>query len=135
MSNVVVNWFGNQVKAVINRRAQQAVEALAYDVRENARQNLDEADHNDTHFLRNSIYVSTPNGTSPIPPSGMYTSTKGNGQVRRDNAEIVAVDKGAFVGAAASYALYVELMDSFLFRAIEETRGAADKVLTGLYIE
>ena len=133
MSNVV-NWFGDQVNKIIYRQAQKAVEALAYDVRENARKNLDEGDHNDTYFLRNSVYVATPNGHSPIHPDGTYTSTKGNGQVRRESGEIVTVSKGAFVGAAASYALYVELEDPFLFRAIEETRGAADKVLTGLYI-
>lgn len=134
MANAIVNWFGNQVNQIINRQAQKAVEALAYDVRENARQNLDESDHNDTYFLRNSIYVSTPHGTTPIHPDGMYTSTKGNGQVRRESGEIVTVGEGAFVGAAASYALYVELEDPFLYRAIEETRGAADKVLTGLYV-
>lgn len=133
MANVVVNWFADKANNLIHARAQKAIEALAYDVRERARQNLDAGDHNDTYFLRNSIYVATPNGHSPIHPDGTYTSTKGNGQVRRENGEIVTVGRGAFVGAAASYALEVELMDPFLFPAIEETAGASDKVLTGLY--
>jgi hypothetical protein len=133
MANAVVNWFADKAYSLVNQRAQKAVEALAYDVRERARQNLVEGDHIDTHFLYNSVYVSTPHGTTPIHPAGIYTSTKGNGQVRRDNGEIVRVGRGAFVGVAASYALYVELEDPFLFRAIEETAGASDKVLTGLY--
>lgn len=135
MANVVVNWFADKAYLLIHQRAQKAIEALAYDVRDNARKNLEEGDHIDTHFLYNSVYVATPNGTSPIHPSGEYTSTKTGATVRRDNGEIATVSRGAFVGAAASYALYVELADPFLFRAIEETRGAADKVLTGLYVD
>lgn len=134
MANATVRWFADAAHNFVHQRAQKAIEALAYDVRDNARKNLEEGDHIDTHFLYNSVYVATPNGHSPIHPSGTYTSTKGNGQVRRDNGEIVSVGRGAFVGAAASYALYVELDDPFLFRAIEETRGAADKVLSGLYV-
>ena len=135
MAYTKVQWFGDKVHNIINKRAQKAIEALAYDVRENARQNLQAGDHIDTRFLYNSIYEATPNGPTPIHPSGEYTSTKGNGTVRRDNGEIVTVGRGAFVGAAASYAAYVEMVDPFLYPAIEQTRGAADKVLTGLYIE
>jgi Bacteriophage protein of unknown function (DUF646). len=133
MAANVVRWFGDQVKQLVNRQAQKGVEALAYDVRENARQNLERSGHIDTKFLYNSIYVATPKGTSPIPPSGEYTSLKTGDQVRRNAAEPVQVNEGAFVGAAADYAVYVELADPFLFPALEETRGAADKVLTGLY--
>jgi hypothetical protein len=135
MANVIVNWFADVAYNFVNQRAQKAVEALAYDVRDNARKNLQEGDHIDTHFLYNSVYVATPSGHSPIHPSGEYTSTKGNGTVRRDNGEIATVSRGAFVGAAASYALFVELEDPFLYRAIEQTAGAADKVLTGLYVD
>lgn len=134
MANVVVNWFADKANNLIHARAQRAIEALAYDVRERARQNLEEGGHIDTHFLYNSIYVATPNGHSPIHPSGDYTNRDGE-TVRRENGEIVTVGRGAFVGAAASYALYVELEDPFLFPAIEETAGAADKVLTGLYVD
>lgn len=130
-----VKWFADKVHLVINKRAQTVIEDLAYEVRDNARKILEEDDHIDTRFLYNSIYVSTPNGSSPIHPSGTYTSTKGNGQVRRENGPIVNVSRGAFVGAAADYAIYVELQDSFIYRALEETRGAASKVLTGIYVE
>lgn len=134
MANVIVNWFADAAYNLIHQRAQKGIEALAYDVRENARQNLEAGDHIDTKFLYNSIYVATPNGTSPIHPSGEYTNKLGE-TVRRDNGEIVSVSRGAFVGAAASYALHVELQDPFLYPAIEQTRDAADKVLTGLYID
>lgn len=133
MAKVVVKWFANQVKQFVNREAQRGVEALAFDVRERARRNLENGGHIDTKFLYNSVYVSTPKGTSPIPPSGTYASLKGHGQVRREAAEPVTVSQGAFVGAAADYAVFVEIADPFLFPAIEETRGAADSVLTGLY--
>lgn len=130
----VVQWFGDQAYKVFRQREQKLVETLAYDVRERARRILEADGHIDTRFLFNSVYVSTPNGTSPIHPSGMYTDREGK-QVRRDNGEIVTVNRGAFVGAAASHAIYVELMDSFLYRALEETKGAADSVLTGIYVD
>lgn len=130
----VVQWFGDAAYRVFNRRTQKAVETLAYDVRERARRNLEADGHIDTRFLYNSIYASTPNGTSPIHPSGIYTDKRGQ-SVRRDNGEIIAVRRGAAVGAAAAYAIYVELMDSFLYRALEETKGASDSVLSGLYVD
>lgn len=130
----VVQWFGDQAYRVFKQRTQKVAETLAYDVREKARRNLEEDGHIDTRFLYNSVYVATPNGTSPIHPPGMYTDRRGE-SVRRDNGEIVSVRRGAFVGAAAAYAIYVELMDSFLYRALEETKGAADSVLTGLYVD
>lgn len=130
---ISVRWFGEQVKKFVLNEAQRGVEALAYDVRERARRNLEQGDHIDTKFLYNSVYVATPKGTSPIPPNGTYTSLKGNGQVRRESGEIIRVSKGAAVGAAAEYAVYVEMRDPFLWPAIEETAGASDKVLAGLY--
>ena len=97
--NVVVQWLGHQAYRLFNRRTQRAVESLAYDVRENARRNLEGDGHIDTRFLYNSIYASTPNGTSPIHPSGVYTDKRGQ-SVRRDNGEIITVSRGAAVGAA-----------------------------------
>ena len=139
---MAVKWYGNQVKRMIEQETQRGAEALAYEIREHARRNLEEAGHVDTGFLKSGIYVATPEGTTPIPPDGTYTSTKGNGQVRRENGEIVqvsegaslgAVRTGAIVGAAADYALYIELEDPFLFPAAEQTAGNADRILQALY--
>lgn len=134
MAKAIVNWFGDQVAKVYKSKAQKGVETIAYEVRHRARQNLRNGGHIDTRFLYDGVYVATPTTTTPIPPNGTYTSLKGNGQVRRQNGEVVQVRDGAFVGAAASYAVFVEILDPFLWPAVEEMKGApAEKLMTGLF--
>src|SRR5690606_25193752 len=106
MAKFRMNWAPQALRRVVNRRAQQGTEELAYAIREKARRNLEANGQVDTKFLYNSVYVATPNGTSPIPPSGEYRSLKGNGIVRREAGPVVQVEEGAFVGAAADYAVY-----------------------------
>lgn len=66
----------------------------------------------DTGFLRSSIYASTPKGNSYSPDGG-----------RRPGAQAappVSVGKNeAAIGAAAEYAVFVEMRINFLYRALE----------------
>lgn len=134
MANFKLTWAPKIVRKFVNRRAQAGIEEVAYAVREQARRNLEENNQIDTKFLYNSIYVATPNGTSPIHPDGEYRSLKGNGVVRRESGAIVSVDEGAFVGAAASYAIFPEMNQPYLFPALESVAGAqAEGLLTALY--
>jgi len=129
----VVRWFGDKVKKLVNSSAQKGVEDIAFEIRERARNNLQAGGHIDTKFLYNSIYVATPTTTSPLPPPGIYTSLKGHGQVRRALGEVPQVSKGAVVGAAADYAVFVEISDPFLWPAVEEMRGQpAENLMIGL---
>jgi hypothetical protein len=129
-----LNWAPLAVRRMVNRRAQQGVEAIAYRVRDKARRNLEANGQIDTKFLYNSIYVSTPNGTSPLPPSGEYRSLKGHGIVRRNTGAVAEVDEGAFVGAAADYAIYPEMDQPYLYPALEEVAGReAEMLLSALY--
>lgn len=129
-----VRWYP-QVSKQISNQAQKAVEAIADEVLVNARHNLEAGDHLDTHFLWQSGYTSKPSGTSSIAPDGVYNSTKGNGAQERVAAQPIRVGQGAGVGFAASYALSVELAYSFLFQAIEQTKGAVGKIVSGLAIK
>jgi hypothetical protein len=131
-------WFTERFERLVDRRLQQMTEAVAYDVRARARRILEEDGHIDTKFLYNSVYVSTPGHTSPLPPSGEYRSLKTGEIVRRTAQEPVMVSRGAVVGAAAEHAIWVELMDwdSFLFRALSEVKGReAARIMTSLRIE
>jgi len=118
-----VRWFGDRVRQLVENRAQIALEDIAFAVREEARQNIDENGQVDTRFLRNSVYVATPKQITPIPPSGTYTSLKGSGQVRREAVQPDRPSSGATVGVAAVYAIYPELRDSYLFKALNQVQN------------
>jgi hypothetical protein len=135
MANTTVRWYPQEANRTVRAQAQKAVEQLADNVLKEARGQLEDTGRVDTHFLWQSGYTSKPSGTSPIAPSGVYSSTKGRGASERVAATPVSVHQGAGVGFAASYALEVELRYSFLFRAIELTKGAVGRVLSGLSIK
>ena len=127
-----IKWLDKQFRRLVDRGKQQACEALAYEGRERARQILQEDGHIDTGFLYRSIYAATPNGVSPTPPSGIYTDRAGNA-VRRNAQEAVQVDEGAALGAAADHAIWIELQDPFLHRALNEMHGkGAERVVSSV---
>ena len=134
MAQFKLKWVPLPLRRLVNRRAQQGVEEVAFAVRQQARENIVDNNQVDTKFLYNSVYVATPNGASPIHPDGEYRSLKGNGIVRRSNGPVVTVNEGAFVGAAASYAIFPEMDKPFLYPALESVAGAeAEELLSALY--
>lgn len=135
MAKTTVRWYPQDADRVVKPKAQKAIELIADNVLKEARGQLEDGGHLDTHFLWQSGYTSKPSGTSSVAPAGVYASTKGNGAQERIAAQPIRVRQGAGVGFAASYALEVELRYTFLFKAIELTKGAVAKVLSGLAIK
>lgn len=130
---VRVEWFGTQAKRKFKGTTQDAVELIAVDVQERARRLLRDAPHIDTNFLHESVYVSTPKGTTDTPPSGIYVGRDGRAQTR-ERGEIVTTNKGAIVGGATDYAIYIELLDSFLYKGLLEAKNHANSTLAGVRV-
>lgn len=130
-----IRWYPAEANRTIKATAQKGIEAIADNLLAEARGQLEDGNHLDTHFLWQSGYTSKPSGSSSIAPAGVYNSTKGNGAVERVAAHPVQVSQGAGVGFAASYALEVENRYSFLYRAIAKTKGAAGRIISGLTIK
>jgi hypothetical protein len=128
-----LKWFASNVRATFKRPIADGLTNVAMLVRRQARRNLTLNGQVDTKFLWNSIYVATPEKMTTIAPDGKYLSTKTGYMVRRDSGPIVQPAEGAHVGVAADYGVYVELDNSFLYRAIDQVEGRqAEDAMTGL---
>jgi hypothetical protein len=127
-----LKWYDSNVKKVIRKEAQVGITRTAMLVRRQARRNLTASGKRDTGFLWNSIYAATPTEVTDIPPDGDYRDRNGK-LVHRQSGPIVQPADGAHVGAAAEYAISVELGESFLYRAIEQVAGPqAEAAMAGL---
>lgn len=123
-----VRWYP-EVDRAIKQGVQQAVDAIADEILKEARGQLEDGNHLDTHFLWQSGYTSKPSGISSIAPDGVYNSTKGNGAQERIAATPqLAPSKGAIIGFAASYALEVENKYNFFYGALERAKGTIASV-------
>lgn len=124
MSKPTVRWYPAAAKQIISRVGQTAIESCADGILNEARGQLEDGNHLDTHFLWQSGYTSKPGGSSSIAPDGVYASTKTGDAVQRVAAQPVrSGSQGAVVGFAASYALEVEERYAFLYQAIEKAKG------------
>ena len=128
-----LKWYDSNVKRTLRLAETVGLTRVALLVRRQARRNLTTNGQNDAKFLWNSIYVATPDKVTPIPSDGKYLSTKTGRMVRRESGPVVQPTDGAHVGAAATYALYPELENSYLYRAIEQVQGRqAEEAMVGL---
>lgn len=128
-----LKWYDSNVKKVIRKDAQVGVTRIAMLGRRQARRNLTASGHIDTKFLWNTIYAATPTEVTDIPPDGNYLSSKTGRMEHRESGPIVQPADGAYMGAAASHAIYIEMEDSFLYRAIEQVAGRqAEEAMVGL---
>jgi hypothetical protein len=128
-----LKWYDSNVKRTIRLRTSQGLTRVAMLTRRQARRNLTENNQNDTKFLRNSIYVATPDMVTPIPADGTYLSEKTGRMVKRKSGPVVQPTEGAHVGVAAEYAVYPELQNSYLYRALTQVEGRqAEQAMVGL---
>lgn len=122
MSNTV-DWKPAEANRKIASELALALDALATAIEDQAQQNIEDNDQIDTGFLHSSSYVITPLvDTFPnVPVGGQYVSGKTGFSVYRFSTTKpprTPGKKSAIVGFAAEYALYPELQNSYLYRAV-----------------
>lgn len=128
-----VNWYGERVKLQVDNATKRILDALAFQIEAQTKVNITDNAQVDTGFMRNSTYVATPlsNTFSQVAEPGNYPSSKTGQSVPRNRAAAVEPREGAaIVAVAADYAVYQEIRESFLWRAVEEVAGSrADAVI------
>jgi hypothetical protein len=125
-----MNWYGDKVKLEVKRDGAKALLAIGFQVEGQAKVNITNNGQVDTGFMRNSVYTTGggQSNYSQAAHSGEYTSQKQGDTVDRTLApELSAGGDDVYVVVGASYAIYQELANSFLFRALEQVKaGGAD---------
>ena len=114
-----VNWYDENVKLVIKDATDDILTEAAFQVEGYAKVHAPV----DTGFMRNAIYTIVTNGDSTrskTDPDGDYTSKKTGVTSYHAKASEPPKEKHvAMVHAAASYTIYNEMRQSFLYKALK----------------
>lgn len=133
MASNNLKWYDKSAKREIRALGQVGLVRTAFLARRQVRRNITENAQIDTKHMWQTAYVATPNARTPIPPDGDYVSSKTGKLVHRESGPIVQPKDGAYVGVAASHAIYQELRESFLYKALSQVAGReAEQAMAGL---
>lgn len=124
-----VNWYGEDVTLKIAGATQEMLDQLALEGEGLAKINIRENDQIDTGFMMNSVAAITSKGIGELPLSGEYEDRAGK-MVHRESVPLPEAEAGsAGIGCAAEYAIYQEMKQSFLYRALEKLSERLDAVI------
>ena len=127
MTTHQVNWYGEDVKLLIRDVNMRGLIAIGYRIEEQTKINITDNQQVDTGFMRNSVYVSAPkeDSFSQTWDTGEYKSDKtGYMAFRAAWDKIDPPDKRTVVVVVgAEYAVFLELQNSFLLKAVEQVSG------------
>lgn len=118
---MAVDWYGDRILLQIGDASAEMLTKAAFLIEGQAKINITNNGQVDTGFMRNSVYANAPNGEhAPEGADGRYHSRKEQRSVERKSANPVQPDnaKEAVVGVAASYAIYQESDNPFLYPAV-----------------
>jgi len=135
MAKAVVTIYEKAVMARVEAATQAALEALAFQVEAQTKVIIQQNGQIDTGFMLNSVYVLLASGQQGVQwPSGYYPSRNESGVVSRTLAQTAELgDYAAAVGVGAAYAIFQEMKNSFLFRAMGQVSRTAKGTLEPVY--
>lgn len=113
-----VNWYGDDVKLIVDDAAQDVLVRTAFQVEGQAKANIQANGQIDTGFMLNSGYTTAP---------GINGHSAAQANARAQNPDGVMappyrVNDGAAVHFGAEYTIYQELANSFLYRALDQVK-------------
>jgi hypothetical protein len=127
-----IDWFGDEVAFKIKGATDESIRAAAFWIESESRQNIQRNGQIDTSFMINSGYVRTEKETTygSTQTSGSYTNKEGE-NVERDRAPEIQLPKGqtALVAFGANYTLWQELIQPFLFPALESAKRVTGGII------
>lgn len=134
-SNVQVNWYGERVMLTVKSATRKALAELALRGAQLAIENIQANDQIDTGFMMNTVYSVTPDGSvSPTWGPGEYLDRLGRLVSRQAAAPVTVGKDQAAVGCVAEYAVYQEMVNSFLYRALEQLADEAGGIISTVAI-
>lgn len=116
--NGIVDWYGDDVLLQVRDATADGLLAAAFQVEAQAKVNVVANGQVDTGFMLNAIYA------AGIDESD-YAQARGEAEAQNPDASMAAEERPpddltVLVAAAAEYAIYQEITNSFLYRALEQ---------------
>lgn len=130
--NGKVDWYTEEVTAHFKGVTRKALSAVAARIEGQAKINIVGNDQVDTGFMLNTVYHVGADGSTygQANGSGYYTNQEGQ-QVKRQMAPQAALPPNAeaLVAVGANYAIFQELQDSFLYKALTQVASEAGGII------
>ena len=133
-----VKLYLDRVKIKIKDASDEALAAWAFQLEGQTKANIADNNQIDTGFMMNSVYTITrrDNSYSATDPSGPYLNAAGEIVERRMAPEQrLPSDAAAGVIVGANYAIYQEVLKSFLYKAAETVTRQAGGTLEAKFRE
>jgi len=128
-----VDWYERDVLLKIEGATDEALTELAFQGEALAKVNIQANGQIDTGFMLNSVYGigAGQDHREQVWQDGPYKSRKtGEVATHRSAPQPAGVERGqAAIHAAAEYAVYLELANSFLYRAVEQLQEQAGGII------
>jgi hypothetical protein len=113
-----VNWYAEAVILRVTRATDAGLAALAHDIEGRTKANIVANDQVDTGFMLNSVFVVTHEASGYLMARAMAAAR--NAAARMAAEPNLPEGAAALVAVGAEYAVYQEMLNSFLYRAVEE---------------
>lgn len=127
MTDAQVRWYEQDAILYFGEKERKLLSKLALQCEAFAKINIQQNGQIDTGFMLNSTYAITPTESryGETWESGEYKSSSGGKSVERRRVESLPQPRdSAAVHCAAEYAIYQEIRQSFLYRALEQLQEA-----------
>ena len=128
MAQAKVDWYGDEVYLLLEEATAEALEAAAFSVEGKAKMNIVANDQIDTGFMLNSVYAAGQENSTY--QNAASSARSQNPQAKMLSEEAVPGDGvTALVAVGAEYAIFQELKNSFLYRALEQEASEVGGIL------
>jgi len=126
MAEAEINWYEEDVVLAVERASDEFLTQLAFQGEALAKVNIQANGQIDTGFMLNSTYGMGPNGSHRGEAQGAaYAAAAFAGEAKGMAPAPTLEDGQAGLHAAAEYAIYQEMRQSFLYKAVEALQEQA----------
>lgn len=128
-----VKWLTHDVMVHFKGMSRQALEAVAFHIEGEAKQNIITNDQVDTGFMVNTVYVKSEavNTYEATKEDGLYTGQKSGAErtVQKAPEATLPADVDVLVAIGADYAIFQELLNPFLYPALVSVSQQAKGII------
>jgi len=123
MSDVKIDWFGDEVSVLVEKATQKIVDQLSLACEAQTKTNITRNGQVDTGFMRSSAWSSAGGGSGR---SGQSAAGRVQSAANRSRGSVRGRGRGASAsaGVSANYAIYNEIRIPFLYPALQSLKGS-----------
>lgn len=119
-ADIKMDWYGERVELQLSQAARDALMAIGFQVEGQTKANIVANGQVDTGFMLNSVYT-VGDGSDTYGQAARSANSKSS--EARMAPPVMPPEDGVAVAVGAEYAVFQEIKNSFLYRAVEQVAG------------